>query len=118
MKIEASGGPGAAIPAVRLERAVSASRGLAVALFAFVLSAACASVQTNGRTVRLVTDRAAVQGCELLTIEKDNDLDDLKEKAAEAGGNTALIVGQAGSDVAFIVKFSRIKFIGEVYRCK
>lgn len=78
----------------------------------------CASAsKPDGRAVRLVADRAVVQGCELLTLVKDNDVDDLKEKAAKAGGNTALITGQVGADMAFIVKWSRIKFIAEVYRC-
>ncbi len=66
---------------------------------------------------QLVTDRARVQGCELLTLVKDTDVDDLREKAAKAGGNAVLVTGQAGSDTRFIIEVSRMKYVGEVYRC-
>jgi len=66
---------------------------------------------------QLSTDRARVQGCELLTLVKDSDVDDLREKAAKAGGNAVLVTGQTGSDSAVIVEISRMKYVGEVYRC-
>jgi len=60
-----------------------------------------------------VTDRARIQACELLTLVRDSDVDDLREKAAKKGGNVVLVAGQAGSDALF----SRINYVGEVYRC-
>jgi hypothetical protein len=72
---------------------------------------ACASSGTkpdhvNPRDVRLVvSDRAAVKNCTLLTIVRDDDMDDLKEKVAKAGGDTALVTGADGVDVEFVFTF-------------
>ena len=44
-------------------------------------------------------------------------MDDLREKVAKAGGNAVLVTGQTGSDSAVIVEISRMKYVGEVYRC-
>jgi hypothetical protein len=81
-----------------------------------VLLDGCAAGPTR-LPAQLITERARVQGCELLTLVKDSDVDDLREKAAKAGGNAVLVTGQTGSDSAFIVEMSRIKYVGEVYRC-
>ena len=54
---------------------------------------------------------------ELLTLVKDTDVDDLRDKAAKEGGNAVLVTGQAGADASFIIPVSQVKYIGEVYRC-
>src|SRR5262249_14307886 len=58
--------------------------------------------------VRLVLDRAAVHGCQLLRVVRDDDFADLKEKARRIGGDIALITRStwaAGTTA-------------EVYRCE
>jgi len=66
---------------------------------------------------RLVADRSQLQGCELLTLVNDTDIDDLRDKAARKGGNAVLVTGQAGADVTVIIPVSALKYVGEVYRC-
>ncbi len=80
------------------------------------LLAGCASGPSRP-PARLVADRAEVRGCELLTLVRDDDVDDLKEKAADKGGNVVLVSGQAGADISSVFHKSRIKYVGEIYRC-
>jgi hypothetical protein len=98
--------------AAQAPRRMSRRRGVLVAL---VLASGCASGVSDWREVRLVRDRANVEGCTLLTILKDEDMDDLRRKAAEAGGDTVLVTGTEGGDVP-IVKPTR--FVADVYRCR
>lgn len=95
---------------------------LAAVLGGFALLPAVVSAQENARSVRLVTNRAAVQDCgEMLAVVKDDDVDDLKKKAAKKGGTHALIAGHgvlSGADPLQNPFFrDRQVVVAEVYRC-
>jgi hypothetical protein len=84
-------------------------------LVALLLASGCASATPDWREVRLVRDRADLQGCTLLTILKDEDMDDLRRKAAEAGGDTVLVTGSEGGSVPVL---NPTRFVADVYRCR
>lgn len=84
-------------------------------LVALLLASGCASATSDWREVRLVRDRADLQGCTLLTILKDEDMDDLRRKAAEAGGDTVLVTGSEGGSVPVL---NPTRFVADVYRCR
>lgn len=84
------------------------------ALAVLALAAGCASAAPDWRDVRLVKDRAAVEGCTLLTILKDEDMNDLRRRAAESGGDTVLLTGTTSSNVPIL---SPERFVADVYRC-
>jgi hypothetical protein len=84
-------------------------------LIALLLASACASAAPDWREVRLVRDRAAVEGCTLLTVLKDEDMEDLRRKAAESGGDTVLVTGSEGGSVPV---FNPTRFVADVYRCR
>lgn len=75
----------------------------------------CASLGPDWRDVRLVREPAEVQGCTLLTILKDDDMNDLRRKAAESGGDTVLITGTEEGRVPVL---ERTQFVADVYRCR
>ena len=106
-------GPGAAFPgAARLAR----RRALrAAGLAAVLLAAGCASATPDWRDVRLVRDRADVANCTLLTILKDDDMNDLRRRAGESGGDTVLVTGSEGGTVPV---FNPTRFVADVYRCR
>lgn len=83
-------------------------------LAALALLGGCASAEPDWRDVRLVKDSAAVEGCTLLTIVKDEDMNDLRRKAAESGGDTVLLTGTTRANVPI---FSQERFVADVYRC-
>ena len=85
------------------------------ALVALLLAAGCATAAPDWRDVRLVKDSAAVAGCTLLTIVKDEDMNDLRRKAAESGGDTVLLTGTTGNTVPI---FNPERFVADVYRCR
>jgi hypothetical protein len=85
-------------------------------LFIALLAAGCASGAPAGwRDVRLVRDRADVVGCTLLTILKDEDMEDMRRRAAEAGGDTVLLTGQEPGGVPVV---TTTRFVADVYRCR
>ena len=86
-----------------------------IILVALVLASGCASAVADWRDVRLVRDRADVEGCKLLTILKDEDMDDLRRRAADSGGDTVLITGSEGGSVPI---FNPTRFVADVYRCR
>jgi hypothetical protein len=88
-------------------------RFLAVA--GLLVAAGCASATPDWREVRLVRDRADVDGCRLLTILKDEDMNDLRKKAAEAGGDTVLLTGSEPSTIPVL---NPERFVADVYRCR
>ena len=79
------------------------------------LAGGCASAAPDWREVRLVKDRAAVEGCTLLTILKDEDVNDLRRRAAESGGDTVLLTGTTGGSMPV---FDPERYVGDVYRCR
>lgn len=83
-------------------------------LAALALTAGCASATPDWRDVRLVKDSAAVEGCTLLTVLKDEDMNDLRRRAAESGGDTVLLTGTTRSNVPI---FAPERFVADVYRC-
>src|SRR5262249_1524055 len=83
----------------------------------FLVAVFLAGCATSAPPARLVTDREAIRGCELVTLVRDSDAYDLRGKAAEEGGNVVLVTGQVGNDIRFIAQLSRVKYVGEVYRC-
>jgi hypothetical protein len=80
-----------------------------------LLAAGCASATPDWREVRLVRDRADVEGCLLLTILRDEDMNDLRKKAAESGGDTVLLTGSEPSTVPVL---NPTRFVADVYRCR
>lgn len=84
-------------------------------LAALALAAGCASAAPDWRDVRLVKDSAAVEGCTLLTIVKDEDMNDLRRKAAESGGDTVLLTGTTRGNVPIL---GPERFVADVYRCR
>jgi hypothetical protein len=84
-------------------------------LAALVLASGCASAAPDWRDVRLVRDRAEVAGCTLLTILKDEDMEDLRRKTVEAGGDTVLLTGSEGSGMPVL---DPTRFVADVYRCR
>jgi hypothetical protein len=91
-----------------------ALRRLAVSVVP-VLAAGCASTTPDWRQVRLVRDPADVRGCTLMTILKDEDMDDLRKRAAESGGDTVLLTGSEGGGVPVV---NPTRFVADVYRCR
>lgn len=85
------------------------------AVVALFVTAGCATAAPDWRDVRLVKDGAAVAGCTLLTIVKDEDMNDLRRKAAESGGDTVLLTGTTGGNVPV---FNPERFVADVYRCR
>lgn len=81
---------------------------------ALLLTAGCVST-TDWRDVRLVRDRADVAGCTLLTILKDNDMNDLRRRAMESGGDTVFVTGSEGGTMPVL---DPSKFVADVYRCR
>jgi hypothetical protein len=88
--------------------------GWACAVVALLLVSGCVSATQNWRDVRLVRDRVDVEGCRLLTILKDEDMNDLRKRAAESGGDTVLLTGSEGSNVPIV---NPTRFVADVYRC-
>jgi hypothetical protein len=86
----------------------------AAILAALVLLTGCALAAPDWRDVRLVKDSAAVEGCTLLTILRDEDMNDLRRRAAESGGDTVLLTGTTRDNVPI---FGRERFVADVYRC-
>jgi hypothetical protein len=84
-------------------------------LAGLLLASGCASATPDWREVRLVRDRADVERCLLLTILKDENMDDLRKKAAESGGDTVLLTGSAAGNVPVL---NPMKFVADVYRCR
>lgn len=84
-------------------------------LTALVLTCGCASAVPDWRDVRLVRDQAEVQGCKLMTIVKDEDMDDLRRRAAESGGDTVLLTGSEGGSLPVL---NPTRFVADVYRCR
>jgi hypothetical protein len=80
-----------------------------------LLAAGCVSAAPDWRDVRLVRDRADVEGCRLVTILKDEDMNDLRRKAAESGGDTVLVTGSEGGSVPVV---NPPRFVADVYRCR
>jgi len=71
--------------------------GSIAALITALVLAGCAStktddVKTRAASVRFAQDKEEIKACQLLGIARDDDMDDLRKKAARLGGNTALIV--------------------------
>ena len=64
-------------------------------LLALVL-AGCASA-TKPVGVLVVNDESRVRGCRVLGTVADNELEDLQRKAAQLGGNVALLTPQRKS---------------------
>jgi hypothetical protein len=62
-----------------------------------------------------VRDRADVEGCLLLTVLKDEDMNDLRKKAVESGGNTVLLTGSEAGSVPVL---NPPRFVADVYRCR
>ena len=81
---------------------------------ALLLTSGCVSATPDWRDVRLVRDRVDVEGCRLLTILKDEDMNDLRKRAAESGGDTVLLTGSEGSNVPIV---NPTRFVADVYRC-
>jgi hypothetical protein len=79
------------------------------------LAAGCASAALDWREVRLVRDRAEVERCALLTILKHEDMDDLRRRAAESGGDTVLLTGSEGGSVPVL---DPVRYVADVYRCR
>ena len=87
----------------------------AASLAAVLLAAGCASATPDWRDVRLVRDRAEVANCTLLTILKDEDMNDLRRRAGESGGDTVLVTGSEGGTVPV---FDPTRYVADVYRCR
>jgi hypothetical protein len=65
--------------------------------------------------VRVVTSASEVERCELVGAVRDDDLEDLLEKAAKKGGSHVLMVGQSTKfDFPFPPK---MVMNAQVYRC-
>ena len=50
-----------------------------------------------------------------MTILKDEDMDDLRRKAADSGGDTVLLTGSETSEAPI---FKSTRFVADVYRCR
>ena len=83
--------------------------------FIVVLAVGCASAAPDWRDVRLVKDRAVVDGCTLLTILKDADMNDLRRRAADSGGDTVLLTGTERGEVPVLTPE---RWVADVYRCR
>ena len=82
-------------------------------LLALVL-AGCASAPEPVR-VRVVQDKNLVSGCKVLGTVSDNDMGDLQKKAAEVGGNTALLTPERETKGGY---FGLQKYMtADVYQC-
>ena len=82
-------------------------------LLALVL-AGCASAPEPVR-VRVVQDKNLVSGCKVLGTVSDNDMGDLQKKAAEIGGNTALLTPERETKGGY---FGLQKYMtADVYQC-
>ena len=84
-------------------------------LLALILASGCASATPDWRNVRLVRDRADVERCTLLTILKDEDMDNLRRRAAESGGDTVFVTGSEGGSLPIL---NPTRFVADVYRCR
>jgi len=74
--------------------------------------AACASAKP---AVLLVEDEKRVQGCHALGTVSDNEMVDLQKKAAELGGNVALMTPQRKAKGGY---FGLQEYMtADVYRC-
>ena len=85
------------------------------ALLALILASGCASATPDWRNVRLVRDRADLERCTLLTILKDEDMDNLRRRAVESGGDTVFVTGSEGGSVPIL---NPTRFVADVYRCR
>jgi hypothetical protein len=75
--------------------------------------AACASGKP---AVLLVEDEKRVQGCRPLGTVSDNEMDDLQKKAAELGGNVALMTPQRKAKGGY---FGMQEYMtADVYKCE
>lgn len=88
---------------------------LAALFAASIVASGCATTGLDWREVRLVRDAADVKGCTLLTILKDEDMDDLRRKAAESGGDTVLLTGTEKPEVPVL---EQTRYVADVYRCR
>jgi len=79
-----------------------------------VLAAGCASTDPDWRDVRMVRDPADVKGCTLLTVLKDEDMDDLRRRAVKSGGDTVLVTGSEAGNVPVL---TQTRYVADVYRC-
>jgi hypothetical protein len=86
-----------------------------IVLVALILASGCASTTPDWRDVRLVRDRAEVERCTLLTILKDEDMDNLRRRAAESGGDTVFLTGSEAGSVPIL---NPTRFVADVYRCR
>jgi hypothetical protein len=103
------------LPADAGDSFVRRTFGWPVALAALLVASGCASAAPDWREVRLVRDRADVQGCKLLTILKDDDMNDLRKRAVESGGDTVLVTGSEEGKVPILTP---TRFVADVYRCR
>jgi hypothetical protein len=65
--------------------------------------------------VRLVRDRADIETCRLLTVLEDADMNDLRRRVAESGGDTVVVTGSEGGRVPVV---DPTRFVADVYRCR
>jgi len=78
-----------------------------------VTLAGCASGKP---AVLLVEDEKRVQGCRPLGTVSDNEMDDLQKKAAELGGNVALMTPQRKAKGGY---FGMQDYMtADVYKCE
>jgi hypothetical protein len=77
-----------------------------------VVVAGCAS---NPASVLVVEDKSRVQGCRPMGTVSDNELKDLQRKAAEVGGNVALMTPDRKAKGGY---FGMQEYMtADVYRC-
>jgi hypothetical protein len=94
-------------------------------LLAAITLTACVSVSPEGERVRLASDARMIDGCAFVSqissssnwggiaaqgVAEDNATADLRNQAAQAGGDTLLLVTSR-------VGMSGARMTGDVYRC-
>jgi hypothetical protein len=97
-----------------------------IILISLLTVSACVSVTPEGERVRLATDGRMIEGCIFISqvsassnwggiaaqgVAEDNATADLRNQAAQAGGDTLLLVTSR-------VGMSGARMTGDVYRCR
>ncbi|HXH23362.1 MAG TPA: hypothetical protein VNN10_15180 [Dehalococcoidia bacterium] len=69
--------------------------------------------------MRITSDRASVSGCSSVGIVSDDDLDDMRKKAARMGGDAVvLFAATPGARPGWFGPVITQVHTGEVYRCQ
>jgi hypothetical protein len=80
-----------------------------------LLTAVVAGCASNPASVLVVEDQSRVQGCRPMGTVSDNELKDLQRKAADLGGNVALMTPDRKAKGGY---FGMQEYMtADVYRC-